>query len=85
MSNPMVEEAKGNQFGQSIYDGVTIKANKSKYQSIAMQFTDRKWRKNHVVALAFRNVTNSTKSATASLVKDMTLERTQFNVTSFIL
>ena len=31
---PMVEEAKGNQFAQSIYNGVTIKANKSKYQSI---------------------------------------------------
>ena len=52
---PMVQESKGNAFCKIIHDGVTL-GNKSKYQEFRIQFTNRKFHCNHVVALGFQKV-----------------------------
>ena len=65
---PMVQESKGNLFGQIINDGVTL-GNKSKYQAFGIQFTNRKFHFNHVVALSFQKVQNRTTDAVSNLGK----------------
>ena len=76
---PLVDEAKGVQFCQVFHDGVTITANKTKYQSMGMQFTGLKFRCNHIVALAFRKVNESTNATVAQLGREVVRERTKFD------
>ena len=68
--NPHLEEAKGNLFCQFIHDGVTL--NKSKYQAYAMQFTDSKFRCNHVIAMSFRRIKSSTAQVVSELANAVT-------------
>ena len=65
---PMVQESKGNTFFQIIHDGVTL-GNKSRYQAFGIQFTNRKFHCNHVVALGFKKVRNSTTDTVSNLGK----------------
>lgn len=46
-----VKQSHGAAFAQLIHDGVTL-ANKSKYQSLGIQFIDPKWLANLVICLA---------------------------------
>jgi len=80
---PMLEESKGNTFCQLIHDGVTL-SNKSKYQAFGIQFTNRKFRCNHVVALGFRKVANSTTVTVAELGRELVKDRTQFELQEII-
>ena len=73
--NPHLEDAKGNSFCQFIHDGVTLD-NKSKYQAYAMQFTDSKFRCNHVIAMSFRRVKSSTAQVVSDLARAVTKELT---------
>lgn len=74
------DKAKDSQFCQFINDGATLN-NKHKNQALGMQFPDRRFSCNHVVALWFRKVTSSTAEKVAELAKDVALELTdqQFN------
>ena len=65
---PIVQDIKGNAFCQIIHDGVTL-GNKSKYQTFGIQFTDRKFHCNHVVALGFQKVRNTTTDTVSNLGK----------------
>ena len=64
----MVEESKGNAFCQILHDGVTL-GNKSKYQAFGLQFTNAKFECNHVVALGFKKVRDSTTHTVSALGK----------------
>jgi len=75
---PMVLESKGNAFCQIIHDGVTL-SNKSKYQAFGIQFTNRKFHCNHVVALGFQKVKNSTGDTVSNLGKELVKDRTNFD------
>ena len=65
---PMVQESKGNEFCQIIHDGVTL-GNKNKHQALGIQFTNRKSHCNHVVALGFQKVRNTTTDTVSNLGK----------------
>ena len=75
---PMVAESKGNAFCQILHDGVTL-GNKSKYQAFGLQFTNAKFHCNHVVALGFKKVRNSTTDTVSSLGENLIKDRTNFN------
>jgi len=74
---PLVAESKGNKFCQICHDGVTLD-NKSKYHVYGLQYTNSKFRCNHVVALAFRKVKESKAKTIAALGKEIVIEITSF-------
>jgi len=76
---PMVKDIKGNAFYQLMYDGVTL-GNKSKYQAFGIQFTNRKFHYNRVVALGFQKVRNSTNNTVIKLRIELVKDRTKFDL-----
>jgi len=53
--------------------------NKSKYQAFGLQFTDAKFQCNHVVALGFKKVRDSTTDTVSALGETLIKNRTNFN------
>ena len=80
---PMVLESKGNAFCQIIHDGVTL-SNKSKHQAFGVQFTNRKFHCNHVVALGFQKVKDSTTDTVSNLGQELVKDRTNFDFKQII-
>lgn len=78
-----VEESKGNQFCQLLDDGVTLE-NKSKYQSFGLQFTDRTFKCNHVVAIAFRRCKDNTGEDSSTLTRTVVKEVTGFQTDEIV-
>ena len=79
MLNEKVLQAKGNQFAQVLHDGGTLK-NKKKYQGMAIQFMDPRWRGNHVICTGFSRSTDGTDAGVAALLKENFKERTSFDL-----
>ena len=75
----MVKESKGNAFCQIMHHSVTL-GNKSKYQAFGIQFTNRKFHFNHVVALGFQKVRNSTTDTVSKLGIELVKDRTNFDL-----
>ena len=75
----MVQESKGNAFCQIIYDGITL-GNKSKYQVFGIQYTNLNFHCNHVVALGFQKVRNSTTDTVSNLRKELVKDSTNFDL-----
>lgn len=80
---PMVKDIKGNSFCQLMYDGVTL-GNKSKYQAFGIQFTNRKFHYNRVVALGFQKVRNSTNNTVIKLGIELVKDRTKFDLKQIV-
>ena len=80
---PMLEESNGNTFFQLIHDRATL-SNKSKCQVFGIQLTNSKCRCNHVVALGFRKVKNSTTVTVVELRRELVKDRTQFELQEII-
>ena len=68
-------ESKRNPFCHFIHDAVTLQ-NKKKYESMGLQFTDKKYRCNHVIAIAFRRVLTTVTSSVVDLAKNISQEIT---------
>ena len=64
-------------------DGVTLE-NKLKYQSFGLQFTDRAFKCNHVVAIAFRRCKDNTGEGVGSLAKTVVKEVTWFQTNTIV-
>ena len=75
----MVQESKGNAFCQIIHDVVTL-GNKSKYQAFGIQLTNCKFHCNHVVALGFKKVRNSTTDTVGNLGKELVKDMIDFDL-----
>ena len=76
-----VEQSKGNQFAQLIHDGGTLKS-KKKYQGMAIQFFDPKWRGNHVICTGFLRSYEGTNAGVSNLLKSSFRARTGMDLTS---
>lgn len=75
---PLVEEANGQPFAMLLHDGVTM-TNKLKHYSIAIQFIDKEWASNHIVAILFGRITSSLASNVVPLIKSIVKEVTGFD------
>jgi hypothetical protein len=65
-----VKQSHGVAFAQLIHDGVMV-ANKSKYQSLVIQFIDPKWLANLVICFGFEQCSDETASSIKKLIKDI--------------
>mmetsp|Transcript_17226 Transcript_17226/g.55920 ORF Transcript_17226/g.55920 Transcript_17226/m.55920 type:complete len:852 (-) Transcript_17226:375-2930(-) len=68
------EAADGNQFGLSLHDGGTLKDH-HKREAVGFSYVDRDWGGVHTVCLGMVPIGESTNRNTASLLKDLSLER----------
>ena len=80
---PLVQESRGRPFSMIIHDAVTL-SNKSKYYSIGLQFTDRSFDCNHVIALSFGKVTTTTASSLAPHIQQIVHDMTGMNLSAIV-
>ena len=79
----MVKESKGNAFCQLMRHSVTL-GNESKYQVFGIQFTNRKFYCNHVVALGVQKLRSSTTDTVSKLGIELVKDRTKFDLKQIV-
>ena len=78
-----VLQSKGNLFAQLVHDGGTL-ASKKKYQGMALQFFDPKWRTNHVICTGFLRSYDGTDEGVGNLLTTSFKARTGIDLSSVI-
>lgn len=69
-----IKQSPGAAFGQLIHDGVML-ANKSKYQSLGIQFIDPKWLANLVICFGFEQCSDGMARSIKKLIKNVGKDR----------